>query len=70
MGIRTLRIDGTDVAVATGTTVLAAARQAGLSIATFLADNDSYHFFERTGHLLKTGPTMTNVCDLHMVVVA
>ena len=34
MGFRTLRIDGTDVAVATGTTVLAAARQAGLVIPT------------------------------------
>jgi bidirectional [NiFe] hydrogenase diaphorase subunit len=34
MGVCTLRIDGTDIAVATGTTVLAAARQAGLRIPT------------------------------------
>ena len=50
--------------------VLGMARAAGLSINAYLANNDSYHFFEKTGHLLKTGPTMTNVCDLHMVVVA
>ena len=30
----------------------------------FLANNDSYHFFERAGGLIKTGPTGTNVNDL------
>lgn len=45
------------------------AREAGLSITTALKNNDSYHFFDRIGHLLKTGPTMTNVCDLHMIIV-
>jgi glycerate 2-kinase len=30
----------------------------------FLADNDSYHFFEQAGGLIKTGPTGTNVNDL------
>ena len=30
----------------------------------FLAKNDSYHFFEQTGGLIKTGPTGTNVNDL------
>ena len=45
------------------------ARKAGLSIDESLRQNDSYHFFERIGHLLKTGPTMTNVCDLHMVII-
>lgn len=49
--------------------VAAQARQAGLSIDAALRDNDSYHFFERIDRLLKTGPTMTNVCDLHMVIV-
>jgi len=44
-------------------------RKAGLSINGALKDNDSYHFFDRIGYLLKTGPTMTNVCDLHMVVI-
>ncbi|GFK96106.1 D-glycerate 2-kinase [Fundidesulfovibrio magnetotacticus] len=46
------------------------AHAAGLSINASLRDNDSYHFFERIGRLLKTGPTMTNVCDLHMVIVS
>jgi len=41
----------------------------GLSIAQALADNDSYHFFEKIDGLYKTGPTMTNVCDLHCIVV-
>jgi hydroxypyruvate reductase len=49
--------------------VLDAARHAGLSIADALGDNDSYPFFDAIGRLLKTGPTMTNVCDLHMMIV-
>jgi hydroxypyruvate reductase len=49
--------------------VLAEARAAGLVPEAFLRENDSYHFFDRLGRLLKTGPTMTNVCDLHMVLV-
>lgn len=44
-------------------------RKAGLSINGSLKNNDSYHFFDAIGYLLKTGPTMTNVCDLHMVIV-
>jgi len=49
--------------------LLGLARQEGLSIEAYLRDNDSYHFFEKIGFLLKTGPTMTNVCDLHMVLI-
>ncbi len=45
------------------------AREAGLSTAAALKANDSYHFFEALGGLYKTGPTMTNVCDLHMLLV-
>ncbi|MDP3426701.1 MAG: glycerate kinase [Humidesulfovibrio sp.] len=41
----------------------------GLSTAAALGANDSYHFFEALGGLYKTGPTMTNVCDLHMLLV-
>ena len=50
--------------------LLAAAGAAGLYIDAYLRNNYSYHFFEAIGQLLKTGPTRTNVCDLHMVVVA
>lgn len=35
-----------------------------ISSETCLANNDSYHFFEKTGDLIKTGPTQTNVMDL------
>jgi hydroxypyruvate reductase len=49
---------------------LAAAQAAGLSIDAFLANNDSYSFFDTIGQLVKTGPTMTNVCDLHMVLIS
>jgi hydroxypyruvate reductase len=36
----------------------------GLSSATSLKNNDSYHYFEKAGSLLKTGATGTNVNDL------
>ena len=49
--------------------LLREARQKGLSMSAALAGNDSYHFFEALGGLYKTGPTMTNVCDLHMILV-
>jgi len=49
--------------------MLSRARALGLSTAAALKANDSYHFFEATGGLYKTGPTMTNVCDLHMLLV-
>jgi hydroxypyruvate reductase len=42
---------------------------AGLSIARSLAANDSYRFFAGLGQLLKTGPTMTNVCDLQIMLI-
>lgn len=40
------------------------ARQLGLNPEDFLERNDSYHFFEPLGDLIKTGPTQTNVNDL------
>ncbi|MCX6638331.1 MAG: glycerate kinase [Acidobacteria bacterium] len=33
-----------------------------------LARNDSYHFFEPLGDLIKTGPTNTNVMDVRLVL--
>ena len=41
----------------------------GLSAGEYLARNDAYHFFERSGGLFITGPTQTNVCDLRVVAV-
>ena len=41
----------------------------GLDPAVYLRQNDSYHFYEALGELLKTGPTGTNVCDIQVVLV-
>ncbi|MEA2102563.1 MAG: glycerate kinase [Thermodesulfobacteriota bacterium] len=35
----------------------------------FLEDNNAYPFFDKTGHLLITGPTNTNVCDIQLLIV-
>lgn len=35
-----------------------------------LANNDSYHFFEPLKDLIITGPTGTNVMDIHLILVA
>ncbi len=35
----------------------------------YLSRQDAYHFFERTGGLIQTGPTHTNVGDLRVIVV-
>jgi glycerate 2-kinase len=34
-----------------------------------IARNDSYGFFKRLGDLIITGPTRTNVMDLHIILV-
>jgi hydroxypyruvate reductase len=52
-------------AVATGET-LARNRQAR----AFLENNDSYHYFDGLGDLVKTGPTHTNVMDVHIMLLA
>lgn len=53
-------------AIADGSTV-ARALELGLDPADYLTGNDAYHFFERLGDLIKTGPTNTNVNDLTFV---
>jgi glycerate 2-kinase len=35
----------------------------------YLARNDSYHYFEPLGDLVKTGPTNTNVMDVRIILV-
>lgn len=49
--------------------LLKTARGKGLNPNVFLENNDSYHFFEQCDGLLKTGPTNTNVCDLHLTLI-
>lgn len=69
-----LATDGTDGptdaagAIATGSTLTRACKL-GLSAEEYLADNDSYHFFEVLEDLIIPGPTNTNVNDLIFVFV-
>lgn len=55
-------------AFAEGDTISRAA-SSGLNALDFLQRNDAYNFFEKTGALLKTGPTNTNVNDLTLLLV-
>jgi glycerate 2-kinase len=48
---------------------LGRARTLGLSSQAFLADNDSYSFFQQVGGLLRTGPTGTNVADVRLILL-
>ncbi len=67
--------DGTDGptdaagAIADSMTIRRAA-VAGLDANRALADNDAYHFFAPLNDLVKTGPTGTNVMDIHVALVA
>ena len=66
--------DGTDGptdaggAIADGDTI-PRAEMLGLEAREYLANNDSYHFFQPLGDLLMTGPTNTNVNDLTFIYV-
>jgi len=44
-------------------------KEAGAEASDFLANNDAYHFFEKTDDLLITGPTDTNVMDVRLVLI-
>jgi hydroxypyruvate reductase len=50
--------------------LVARARQLGLAPHPFLADHNSYPFFEATDGLLKSGPTGTNVMDVRVALVS
>lgn len=66
--------DGTDGptdaagGIVDGQTIQKAAKN-GIDGKAFLENNDSYHFLGRTGDLLVTGPTGTNVMDLRIFLV-
>ena len=49
--------------------ILEESRRRGLSPTAYLANNDSYHFFDALGGLHKIGTTGTNVCDLQILLV-
>ena len=65
--------DGTDGptdaagAIATGDTIKQALAK-GLHARSHLNNNDSYPFFDAIDSLVKTGPTGTNVMDLHVLL--
>ena len=72
LALVTLGTDGEDGptdaagAIVTGET-LTRARLKGLDARAYLRNNDSYHFFEKIGALIRTGPTGTNVNDLALL---
>lgn len=64
--------DGQDNSDAAGAIIseetLKKAKELGLAPDDYLANFDSYHFFQKTGDLIKTGPLPTNVGDLMLVL--
>jgi glycerate 2-kinase len=47
---------------------MAEARDRGIAPEEYLSNNDSYHFFQRAGGLIITGPTGTNVMDVQVIL--
>lgn len=45
------------------------AMQSKIDAQNYLNNNDSYHFFEKCGGHIKTGPTLTNVMDIQIMIV-
>jgi glycerate-2-kinase len=44
-------------------------REKGLQIDDYLQRHDAYHFLQSVGDLIETGPTLTNVNDLILLIV-
>lgn len=66
--------DGTDgptdaAGAVVDSATISRAASLGLDAAGFLRENDSYNFFARTGELLVTGPTGTNVMDVRIMLI-
>ena len=67
--------DGTDGptdaagALADNTTAARALKFGARFLEESLENNDSYTFFRRLGDLIMTGPTGTNVMDLHLILI-
>jgi glycerate 2-kinase len=55
-------------AIIDGTT-FAKMKSLGLDLKTYLDNNDATTFFEATGDLVQTGPTLTNVNDVRVILV-
>ena len=44
-------------------------KDSGIEALEYLRNNDSYNFFKKTGELLLTGPTNTNVMDVRFILI-
>jgi glycerate 2-kinase len=73
--VASLGTDGTDGptdaagAIADNTTLSRSTKYGAHFLSESLDNNDSYTFFKHLGDLIVTGPTRTNVMDLHIVMV-
>ncbi|MBN1570533.1 MAG: glycerate kinase [Acidobacteria bacterium] len=73
--VASIGTDGTDGptdaagAIADNTTLTRSLKHGADFLNQSIGDNDSYHFFKRLGDLILTGPTRTNVMDLHLVML-
>ncbi|MBK0031342.1 glycerate kinase [Erwinia sp. S43] len=65
-------IDGTEDAAGAiiSPDTLARGRACGLNAADYLDAHNSYSYFHATGDLLITGPTLTNVNDIRVILIA
>jgi len=45
------------------------AERAGLDSTAYLDNNDSYSYFKKLGNLFVTGPTLTNVMDINIILI-
>jgi glycerate 2-kinase len=73
--VASMGTDGTDGpteaagAVADNTTLIRSMKYGTHFLSESLINNDSYTFFKQLGDLIVTGPTRTNVMDLHIILV-
>jgi hypothetical protein len=73
--VASLGTDGTDGptdaagALADNTSLTRSMKYGAQFLSEALNNNDSYHFFKRLDDLIVTGPTRTNVMDLHLVLL-
>ena len=49
--------------------IICRAKKLELNATDYLSNNDAYHFFKKTGGLIITGPTQTNVMDIVLAII-
>jgi hydroxypyruvate reductase len=73
--VASLGTDGTDGptnaagAIADNATLARSIKHGSRFLSRSLENNDSYSFFKRLGDLIVTGPTRTNVMDIHIMLI-